>query len=244
MKVVVVDNEVNALNYLVNILKNHEEITIEKTFTDSIDALVYLLKNPCDIVFLDIEMPNINGIYLAEQITNVNPDIKICFVTAFNDFAVKAFEINAIDYILKPYLKERIEESIKKISMSKVNNSNIDTISDECKYELDIVCGFKDEDVVLIHYEDIFYIEMLNRKVLIHTKNAVYTGNKSLNFYEEKLKKHSFFRNHKCYIVNLEKIEKFSPKINYTYDMYFKEIDDVVPLSRSKVKELKTFFYI
>lgn len=241
MKVVIIDNEINALNYLVNILKDNEDITIEKTFEDSVEALIYLIKNPCDILFLDIEMPNINGIYLAEQIINLHAKIKICFVTAFNDFAVKAFELNAIDYILKPYSKGRVEECLNKIRSSKTKEYNISSLSNECKYELDIICGFKDDDVVLLSYGDIFYFDILNRKVLIHTKNNVYEGNKTLNFYEEKLKKHSFFRTHKCYIVNLTKIAKFTSKINYNYDMYFKAIDDIVPLSRSKVKELKLY---
>ena len=189
-------------------------------------------------------MPNVNGIYLAEQIINIHSDIKICFVTAFNDFAVKAFELNAIDYILKPYSDDRIKECLNKIRTYNTKKYNISSLSNECKYELDIICGFKDDDVVLLHYEDIFYFDVVKRKVLIHTQNNIYEGNKPLNFYEEKLKKHSFFRTHKCYIVNLTKVSKFTSKINYNYDMYFKSIDDIIPLSRSKVKELKSYFSI
>ncbi|APM40084.1 LytR/AlgR family response regulator transcription factor [Clostridium kluyveri] len=245
MKIVIVDNEINALNYLVNILNIYENITIEKTFTDSVEALVYLLKNQCDAIFLDIEMPSINGMYLAEQVINLYPETRICFVTAYNDFAIKAFEINAIDYILKPFTESRIENSIKRMmNLPKNNTYNINEISNSYEYELEMICGFNNEEIVLISYDEIFYIEMLNRKVFIHLKNNIYTGNKTLNFYEEKLKKRSFFRSHKCYIVNLAKIDRFKPRINYTYDMYFKEIDDVIPLSRNKVKQLKMFFNI
>ncbi|MGB8451889.1 MAG: LytTR family DNA-binding domain-containing protein [Anaerocolumna sp.] len=244
MDIVIVDNERNALNYLANILKECDNVTIQNTFTDSVEALIYLLKNKTDALFLDIEMPNINGMYLAEQILHVYPKTKICFVTAYNDFAVKAFEINAIDYILKPYLETRIADCIKKMSLSKANNDKIQSISDNYKYELDIICGFDDEDVVLLGFQDVYYIEVINRNIFIHTGDKTYRGNKTLNFYEDKLRNRSFFRTHKCYIVNLEKISRFKPRINYTYDMFFKDIKDIVPISRNKVKELKTYFSI
>lgn len=244
MEIVIVDNEQNALDYLVNILKERESITIQKTFTNSVEALVYLLKNSAQAVFLDIEMPNINGMYLAEQILSVFPETKICFVTAYNDFAVKAFEINAIDYILKPYSENRIMDCIRKMNISSCNTSQIPSLSDNYKYQLDIICGFDEEDVVLLGFQDIYYIEVINRNILIHTKDKIYKGNKTLNFYEDKLKNRSFFRTHKCYIVNLDKISRFKPRINYTYDMFFKDIKDIVPISRNRVKELKSYFSI
>lgn len=102
-----------------------------------------------------------------------------------------------------------------------------------------IVCGYKDEEIVLICLSDIYYLEILDRKVLIHSMNGVFESNKSLKFYEEKTKNSSFFRTHKSFIVNLEKVDRFLPRINYTYDLYFKDIEDVIPLSRSKLKVLK-----
>ena len=77
---------------------------------------------------------------------------------------------------------------------------------------------------------------------MIHTRDHVFRGNKTLNFYEEKLKKNSFFRTHKCYLANLSRADRFRPRINYTYDMYFKDISDVILISRNKVKELKQYF--
>lgn len=105
-----------------------------------------------------------------------------------------------------------------------------------------MICGFNDDDIVLIPASDIFYIEAVQGACMIHTRNGVFRGNKTLNFYEEKLKKGSFFRTHKCYLANLAKAERFRPRINYTYDMYFKEIPDVILVSRNKVKELKLYF--
>ncbi len=115
-------------------------------------------------------------------------------------------------------------------------------ISGQYDYNLDMICGFNEEDIVLIPAADIFYIEALQGVCMIHTRDHVFRGNKTLNFYEEKLKKNSFFRTHKCYLANLSRAERFRPRINYTYDMYFKDISDVILVSRNKVKELKQYF--
>lgn len=119
------------------------------------------------------------------------------------------------------------------------HNTQVTSISQGTDY-FNFICGYKEDEIILIDYNDIFYLETSNRKVHIHTKHGVYYGNKSLDFYENKLNSLAFFRCHKSYIVNLGKIHKFSPSINYTYDMYFKECKEVVPLSRGKVKELKS----
>lgn len=242
MNTVIIDDDINAIDYLKLKLSDYNFIHIVATFVDAREALSFLIKFPCDVVFLDIDMPNINGIYIAEQIMGIHPQTKICFVTAYDDFAIKAFELSAIDYILKPYTEERLANCIKRLQTSAVDVDSLKTLSNQYTYDLDMVCGYEEETINLIHARDIYYIEVLSRDSLIHTKNKIYKGNKSLCFYEDKLKKKSFFRTHKCYLVNLSKVCCFKPRINYTYDMYFKDIPDCLPVSRSKVKELKSFY--
>lgn len=245
MNAVIVDDEQVALNYFREKIAQYEDIVITKAFTDSVEAMVYLLKHPCDVLFLDIEMPTINGIYLAEQVIDMYPDTRICFVTAYNEYAVRAFELNAVDYILKPYVKERFEKTLEKLRQHETSRPElIAKISEEAKYELEIVCAFDEEDIVLLPYTDIYYFEVVDRTVLIHIKDKVYRGNKNLNFYENKLCGKSFYRTHKSYIVNLEKVMKIKARINYTYDVLFRDIKDIVPLSRSKIKDLKQIFNV
>ncbi|SHK49140.1 two component transcriptional regulator, LytTR family [Hathewaya proteolytica DSM 3090] len=239
-EVVIVDDEVNATAYLENMLLKYKDIRIKKVFNDSKQALSFLIVEDCDILFLDIDMPNIGGIYIAELMLSIHPEMKICFVTAFDEFAVKAFEMSAIDYILKPYTKERLENCLKKLQRVKFKKEVIQELSDCYDYDLEVICGNVDEDIVLINYDEIYYMETIPGGVSIHCKDKQYRGNKPLNFYEEKLKNCSFFRTHKCFLVNLSKVSKLRPRINYTYDMFFKDFVDVVPISRSKVKELKT----
>ena len=244
MRVIIVDDEINAINYLAHHLKAYEWIEIDKVFEDACTGFAYLLKNPCDLLFLDIEMPNISGIYMAEQLSNLYPEMRICFVTAYDTFAIKAFELSAIDYILKPYTPERLSQCLKRMEEKRVDTQMLTTLSESSEYHLDMICAYQDENIVLLSKDDILYMEVIQSSVWIHTLHKVYKGNKPLNFYEEKLKRHAFFRTHKCYLANLTKVAQFKPRINYTYDMYFKESSDVIPVSRNKVRTLKAFFEV
>ena len=242
MKVVIVDDEYNSVVHLSTQLKNYPDMDITASFTNPVEALSYLIRNAVDLLFLDIEMPNISGLYIAEQITLLHPDTKICFITARTDGAIKAFELNALDYIHKPLSPERLEQCINRIRRSPTPpKPDFDSLSQGLEYPLNIICGYHDEDIVLINYQDIYYFETLQSNVFIHTKDKVYRGNKPLGFYEEKLKPLYFFKTHKCFLVNLSKVDHFSPRINYTYDIFFKDIKDRIPLSRNNVKALKQY---
>ncbi|MCR5829170.1 MAG: LytTR family DNA-binding domain-containing protein [Lachnospiraceae bacterium] len=240
MKVVIVDDEYNSIENLRTHLEDYTELEIISTFTDPVKALAFLIRNEADLLFLDIEMPNISGLYIAEQITLLHPDTKICFITAHAEGAIKAFELNALDYIQKPFSSERLRHCMNKIQNEPaLRKPDYDSLSHEIEYPLNIICGYHDEDIILINAEDIFYFETIRGNVYIHTKDNVYRGNKPLGFYEEKLKPLYFFKTHKCYLVNLSKVDHFSPRISYTYDIFFKGIKDVIPLSRNNVKALK-----
>lgn len=251
MKVVIVDDENNSVQHLKSCLENYPDLEIAATFTDSVEALSYLIRTPCDLLFLDIEMPNISGLYIAEQITLLHPDVKICFITAHAEGALKAFELNALDYIPKPFTKERLEQCLKRMrrafspkrSDAGAEQVNFDALGQGMDYALNIICGYHDEDVVLINTQDIYYFETVQSAVFIHTKTQVYRGNKPLSFYEEKLRPLYFFKTHKCFLVNLSKVDRFSPRINYTYDLFFKDLKDRIPLSRNNVKALKSYLH-
>ena len=250
MKVVIVDDENTSVQHLKSQLENYPDVEIAATFTDSVEALSYLIRTPCDLLFLDIEMPNISGLYIAEQITLLHPGVKVCFITAHPEGALKAFELNALDYIPKPFTKERLEQCLSRMRRdverrreTEEESVNFDALGQGLDYALNIICGYHDEDVVLINTQDIYYFETVQSSVFIHTKTQVYRGNKPLSFYEEKLKPLYFFKTHKCFLVNLSKVDRFSPRINYTYDLFFKDLKDRIPLSRNNVKALKSYLH-
>jgi len=115
MRTILVDDEPVILEELKRMFKNHEKVKIVGAYTDPLTALRELSVTRPDCAFLDIEMFNLNGIELAEKLMDKNPDIQVLFITAYNHYATQAFEVNAIDYILKPVRPERLAKALEKI---------------------------------------------------------------------------------------------------------------------------------
>lgn len=127
MRAVLVDDEYLALQYLGKLLQENDGMKIIGSYMDPYEALRAILKEKPDIVFLDIEMPEMNGIELAEQIEHSLPTIHIVFITAFREYAVKAFEVNAIDYIIKPVQRDRLSKTLWRITKetTKITTSTV-----------------------------------------------------------------------------------------------------------------------
>jgi two-component SAPR family response regulator len=115
MRIAAVDDEAHVLERFERMVSSIKELDLCGLFETGEELLEYLKKNPLDAVFLDIEMPVVNGLQLSEEIQNLNENIDIIFVTAFNQYAVEAFELQALDYILKPLTEERLAKSINRL---------------------------------------------------------------------------------------------------------------------------------
>lgn len=116
MKTILIDDEPLSLTYLENLLKDISEMTIIGSYTEAKKGLEAILKKRPEIVFLDIKMLEMNGIEMAEYILEKIPEVKLVFITAYDSFAVKAFELNAVDYILKPFKRERLIKTIRRLT--------------------------------------------------------------------------------------------------------------------------------
>lgn len=115
MRAVCIDDERLALDFMTHLLDRVEHIQLLGTFQQAKEGLDFILKEAVDVVFLDIQMPEINGLQLAEKILTKKPAIDIVFVTAYNEYAVNAFELNAIDYLMKPVKLERLQKTIERL---------------------------------------------------------------------------------------------------------------------------------
>lgn len=114
MRTILVDDELLLLSHMEKLLTEIDDIQLIGMYNNPYQALEAILRDKPDVVFLDIEMPEINGIQMAEQIQNVHPSINIVFITAYSEYAVRAFEINAVDYILKPLKRDRLMNTIQR----------------------------------------------------------------------------------------------------------------------------------
>ena len=119
MRIAAVDDETHALERFERMVSGIAELELCGLFESGEQLIAYLKGNPLDVVFLDIEMPGISGLQLSEQIQNLNEQIDIVFITAFNQYAVEAFEVQAVDYILKPLTEERLQKTLKRLQKTR-----------------------------------------------------------------------------------------------------------------------------
>ncbi|MEL7597238.1 MAG: LytTR family DNA-binding domain-containing protein [Clostridiaceae bacterium] len=229
MNCIIVDDEYPAREELKYFINEFSNMKMEAEFEDSIKALEYIEENKPDIVFLDINMPKLDGMVLGKIINNFEKKIIIVFITAYKEHAVNAFEIEAFDYILKPYSEERIVNTLRRLEkiqfVDKCINNKI-TLKKNNKLRVISIC-------------DICYCEARERETIIYTSKEKFIENCSISEFYKRLPKNNFFRSHRSYIVNLEKIVEIIPWFNNTYMVKIQGIDEEIPVSRNNINDFK-----
>ncbi len=228
MNCIIVDDEFPSREELKYFINNFSNIKITEEFDDSIKALEYIELNKPDIIFLDINMPKLDGMALGKIISHFPKQSLIIFITAHKDFAVDAFEMQAYDYILKPYSEERIVSILKKIekcSEKKCTNSKLTL--------------WKDNKMIVRSITQISYCEAKERETLIYIKGEQYNVNCSISEFYKKLPKEFFFRSHRSFIINIDKIIEIVPWFNNTYMLKLQGETVDIPVSRNNIIEFK-----
>lgn len=193
IKAIALDDEILALKIIENYADKIENLSLEKTFNIQSDAQKHLNKFPVDLIFLDIEMPSKNGMDFYKSISQ---NTKVIFTTAYSEYAVDAFSLNAIDYLLKPFSFERFKSAIEKVKISNENN--------DAKY-LSIRADYK---LHKINFNDIQMIEGLDDYIQIHLHDhSKITARSSMKNIMEKLSEKDFIRVHRSYIVPVNNIK-------------------------------------
>lgn len=237
IQVVIIDDEYLSIKELSFLLSKISYITIVGKADCGVDGLHLIKELQPDLVFLDIQMPDITGIQLSKVINELEVPCKIIFTTAYDTYALEAFDVDAIDYILKPYEEERVMKAANKakniIENSKPNKEPAHPIS------FNRLSVFKDDKLILIDIEDILLIYTEDRNIYIKTKEKTFHASSSLQELEDKLRKKGFFRTHRSYLVNLNKIKEISPWFNGSYVAKLDGFDKEVPISRNNVKAFK-----
>ena len=196
-----------------------------RTFEDGFDFLKNYYENidTYDMIFLDIEMENINGIDTAKEIRKLNKDVNIVFLTSHDEFAKDGYEVNAFRYLSKPIQEDKLIEAIESIKKK----------SDSVKK---ILLSSKGEEI-LIKIKEIIYMEAQNKDIYIHTIHNIYNEKNNLTHYEEILKNYGFFRVHRSYLINLDFVKSFTSK------EIVLDNEEKIYLSRLKYKTFKEHLY-
>ncbi|WP_430883767.1 LytR/AlgR family response regulator transcription factor [Fusibacter sp. JL216-2] len=236
LHVVLIDDEMPALSELAYIIENSGLAEVTGRFTDSVEGLLFVQNTEPDIVFLDINMPQMNGLKLAEAIGGLNLSTAIVFATAYDEHALEAFEKDAIDYILKPYEEERVKKVLRKVEARRHKDSHTEDRPQKAVARLPIPLGDK---IIFIPVKDILFCKVEENTVYVHTEDGAYQMTESLSKIEAKLPANLFFKTHRAYIVNLKKVKEVSPYFNHTLMIQFDGSNEEVPVSRSNVKSFK-----
>ncbi|MCR8745369.1 LytR/AlgR family response regulator transcription factor [Romboutsia lituseburensis] len=247
MKCIIVEDEFPAREELKYFINNFSNIKIINEFDNGVDVLKFIQENMIDVIFLDINIPMLDGMLLAKTIKQFKISPKIVFITAYKEHAVDAFELEAFDYVLKPYSEERIVSMLKKLESSEKSKTiekkkNDKGLLDESS--LDKVSLWKNDKLIVVKINDIYYCEANERETIVFTKEDKYIVKSSITEFEKNLPSSKFFKTHRSYIVNTSKIKEIIPWFNNTYKLKLKDINSEAPVSRSKIKEFRKVMHI
>ncbi|PAF23024.1 hypothetical protein CHH49_00200 [Terribacillus saccharophilus] len=234
MTAFIVEDEPLARQELVFLLENSGEVKVVgegSTLTKSYEAI----RNTApDVVFLDIELAEGTGLQLAEKLQQLPNSPSFVFATAYDDYALQAFELHAADYLLKPFDEQRINQCIHKLQRMIPGAS-------EPKTPIKKLPVIENERISLLDIQSILYITTQSGKTQIKTLQKLFHLNEPLASVEKKLTVSSFMRVHRSYIVHLEQVTALEPWFNSTYNLVMED-GSKVPVSRTYVREVKERF--
>jgi DNA-binding LytR/AlgR family response regulator len=200
MNCIIVEDQPPAQRILKRYIKDLGTLNLQGTFTDALQALTFLQSEKTDLIFLDIHLPKISGIEFIKTLPNAP---SVILTTAFSEYALEGYDLNVVDYLLKPFSFERFVKAVAKVNMatSAVVDENISPSS------VFIKSGHEYINIIIA---DILYIKSDMDYTEIHTNEKVHVSSETLTFWEQKLPAELFARVHKSYLVNISKIKKIA----------------------------------
>jgi two-component system, LytTR family, response regulator len=239
-KIILIDDEPLARSVVAEYLEAHPDLRIVQQCGDGFEGIKAIQQHQPDLIFLDIQMPKINGFEMLELLEQ-SP--AIIFTTAFDEYAIKAFETHAIDYLLKPFSQERFDKAMEKWKEHQHTTAKPDTArlletAGLSPAQSDRVVVKNGSKIKIIPVSDILYLEAADEYVKIHTIEGYFLKKKTMGFFESSLPAQQFVRGHRSYIVNVQQITRIEP---YEKDNYVAVLKTgpQVPVSRTGYTRLR-----
>ena len=238
IKVIIIDDEPLARSIVKEYLLSHADMKLVAECGDGFEGVKSINAMQPDLVFLDIQMPKITGFEMLELIEQP-PDV--IFTTAFDEYAMQAFEANAIDYLLKPFGRERFDKAIQKWkSKSDKWNSVHPLLEDRVKQpdERNRVVVKSGNAIKILPVSEIHFIEAYDDYVKIFSKDGFHLKKKTMNFFEKSLDSTQFVRVHRSYIISMSQLTKIEMKEKDSHIAKMKD-GTAIPMSKSGYLKLK-----
>ena len=231
LKAIIVDDEAPARSELRFLLDEVGQVDVVAEAASVREAIEKLKEYPCDVMFLDVNMPEATGLQLAEALQHLKFPPAVVFVTAYSEHALDAFKVNAIDYLVKPVETERLAHAIARVREQvslRMQAQKSERISVE-----------KGGRKILIGIDKIRLVRARDDYAYLQTDTDRYFSTVSLAQLEKRLADHGFFRVHRGYLVNLSMVEEIEPVSGGTLLLTLNGIDEKIPVSRRRVSSLK-----
>ena len=234
-KVLIADDETAGRHLIKEYIVDFKDLILIAEVNNGVDAVKEINKYKPDLVFLDIQMPGLTGF---EVLTRLEEIPNIIFSTAYDKYALQAFEVHAIDYLLKPYTKDRFKKAIEKLNQTteKVGSLTQSLLMDKSDYPERVLVEKKDK-LITIAVSDIIWIEAYGDYSKLHTAKDILVSNYGISALEDKLNPKSFLRVHRSSIINLNKVKELH-KYGKSYDITMVN-NEVVRVSRGYMDAIK-----
>ncbi|MFK7750834.1 MAG: LytR/AlgR family response regulator transcription factor [Kordia sp.] len=213
--IIIIDDEEDARNLLRQYITAYKELQIIGEASNGLDAVKLINKLKPDAIFLDIQMPGLNGFEVLTQLDEIP---EIIFSTAYDQFAIKAFEVHAIDYLLKPYGKKRFESALSRILKNQENVIPLaeELLQKEANFPSKIILH-KGTRKLMITTKDVYYAEAFGDYTKVFTKNEEFLATKGISQLQETFKSTIFIRLHRSHFVNINTIVELKKVDRYHY---------------------------
>jgi len=206
MNCLIVDDELIAREILETHLQKMEDVRIIASCKNVMEAFNEINNHKIDVIFLDINMPEITGLSFAKTI---NSNIKVIFTTAYRDYAVDGFNLQAVDYLLKPISFDRLRQAVEKYFEENKSQTVIENTKEASKKN-DFIFVRSDRKMIKVNFSKIIYVESLSDYIKIHFDDKYIITRETITSIESKLPKNDFLRIHRSYIISISKITSFT----------------------------------
>lgn len=242
IKTLIIDDEQLGRDLIKAYLNKHEIIEVLAECSNGFDGIKQINELKPDLIFLDIQMPKLTGFEMLELIEN--PPV-IIFTTAYDQYALKAFEVNATDYLLKPFSEERFNEALEKATkllsnkiLSDAKFKDILKIADSRAESLERIVVKNQQKITLIPVEEIKYIEAQDDYTMLYTQKGNFLKQKTMKYFEENLNPKDFIRIHRSYIIKLSLLKQIDLLEKESYQVVLHD-GKKLPVSKNGYAKLK-----
>jgi two-component system, LytTR family, response regulator LytT len=234
IKVLIVDDEPFSRVELIHLLETFSSIQIVGEAETGESAIMKALHLQPDVIFLDVEMPKMNGMTAAKALLELKKAPVIVFATAYPQFAAEAFRYDAVDYLLKPYDEEQLHETIQRIERKLISSNQKELAKPSGKLAVEV-----NGEIFYLEPKEILYMVRDDKLTKLITKNGEFDTKTSLKDLESRLLTYGFFRIHKSFLINLDYVTKLSPWFNGAYQLEVEGRKEMLSVSRNYVKALR-----